>query len=337
MERMAEYYYVTRTPRPRRSWTSGSPGRSPTPRSAPTGAFTIPSTLNWTGQPDTWNAGAAPAANTGLHVTVVDSSQDVGVAAAYARTLTYYAAEAGNTAAKTPRPRGCSTRLATHSDAKGIAVAETAQGLQPLRRHRSTSRPAGPARCPTATPSTSGSTFLSIRSFYKNDPDWPKVQAYLDGGAAPTFTYHRFWAQADIALAFAALLRTVPRRRHGQPLRHRVGLGVRQCLGKRQHPKRVQRHRDLQGRQQLEQRIRRDSYRHQHRQHRADGLEGQLDLGREPADHRFVERHGRPVGHHGHRDQRRLQRGTGSRRVDHVRFPGNLQRHQQRTDAHRVR
>ena len=32
---------------------------------------------------------------------------------------------------------------------------------------------------------------------------WPKVQAYLNGGAAPTFTYHRFWAQADIAMAFA--------------------------------------------------------------------------------------------------------------------------------------
>ena len=30
-----------------------------------------------------------------------------------------------------------------------------------------------------------GVSFLDIRSFYKNDPDWPKVQAYLDGGAAP--------------------------------------------------------------------------------------------------------------------------------------------------------
>jgi hypothetical protein len=37
-----------------------------------------------------------------------------------------------------------------------------------------------------------------------DDPDWPKVEAYLDGGTAPQFTYHRFWAQADIALAMAA-------------------------------------------------------------------------------------------------------------------------------------
>jgi hypothetical protein len=48
-----------------------------------------------------------------------------------------------------------------------------------------------------------GSTFIGIRSFLRNDPDWPKVQSYLDGGAAPTFTYHRFWAQSDIAMALA--------------------------------------------------------------------------------------------------------------------------------------
>ena len=37
----------------------------------------------------------------------------------------------------------------------------------------------------------------------KQDPSWGKVHAYLDGGEAPSFTYHRFWAQAEIALAYA--------------------------------------------------------------------------------------------------------------------------------------
>ena len=31
----------------------------------------------------------------------------------------------------------------------------------------------------------------------------PKVQTYLNGGAAPTFNYHRFWAQSDVATAMA--------------------------------------------------------------------------------------------------------------------------------------
>nr|WP_281190369.1 glycoside hydrolase family 48 protein [Micromonospora inyonensis] len=37
----------------------------------------------------------------------------------------------------------------------------------------------------------------------KNDPDWPKVEAYLKGGPELTFNYHRFWAQADVAMAYA--------------------------------------------------------------------------------------------------------------------------------------
>jgi hypothetical protein len=48
-----------------------------------------------------------------------------------------------------------------------------------------------------------GDTFLSIRSWYTGDPNWSKVQTYLNGGAAPSFTYHRFWAQTDIAMAYA--------------------------------------------------------------------------------------------------------------------------------------
>ena len=32
---------------------------------------------------------------------------------------------------------------------------------------------------------------------------WPKIEAHLQGGPAPSFTYHRFWAQSDIALANA--------------------------------------------------------------------------------------------------------------------------------------
>ncbi|MGQ4437837.1 glycoside hydrolase family 48 protein, partial [Streptomyces sp. SAS_260] len=50
----------------------------------------------------------------------------------------------------------------------------------------------------------SSSTFASLRSFYKNDPAWSKIQSYLAGGAAPVFTYHRFWAQADVALAMGS-------------------------------------------------------------------------------------------------------------------------------------
>ena len=48
-----------------------------------------------------------------------------------------------------------------------------------------------------------GVSFLDIRTFFRDDPDWSKVQAYLDGGSAPVFEYHRFWAQSEIAMALA--------------------------------------------------------------------------------------------------------------------------------------
>jgi hypothetical protein len=59
-------------------------------------------------------------------------------------------------------------------------------------------------------PINSSSTFLSIRSKYRDDPEWPKVEAYLNGGAVPTFRYHRFWAQVDVALANAEYGRLFP-------------------------------------------------------------------------------------------------------------------------------
>src|SRR5207249_501735 len=43
------------------------------------------------------------------------------------------------------------------------------------------------------------STFLSLRSKYKNDPQFPKLQTALSNNQAPVFNYHRFWGQVEIA------------------------------------------------------------------------------------------------------------------------------------------
>ncbi len=36
------------------------------------------------------------------------------------------------------------------------------------------------------------------------------MQAYLNGGAAPTFNYNRFWAQVDVATGYADYARLFP-------------------------------------------------------------------------------------------------------------------------------
>ncbi|WP_320781049.1 glycoside hydrolase family 48 protein [Streptomyces sp. CRN 30] len=168
----------------------------------PDGSFRIPSTLQWSGAPDTWNA-SSPGANSSLHVSVADYTNDVGVAAAYAKTLTYYADRSGDTEAASTAKALLDGMWENNQDALGIAVPETRADYN--RFDDSVYVPSGwSGTMPNGDAINASSTFESIRSFYEDDPNWSKVESYLAGGAAPTFTYHRFWAQADIALAMGS-------------------------------------------------------------------------------------------------------------------------------------
>ena len=69
--------------------------------------------------------------------------------------------------------------------------------------------------------SSSTNTFLSIRPWYIGDPEWSKVQAYLNGGAAPVFNYHRFWAEVDIATAFESFAQLFPTAQPRRPASRR--------------------------------------------------------------------------------------------------------------------
>ncbi|WP_031014098.1 glycoside hydrolase family 48 protein [Streptomyces sp. NRRL F-5727] len=202
MERVAEYYQQTGDAEAKTvldKWVSWALSKTTI---NPDGTYRIPSTLQWSGAPDTWNA-ANPGANTGLHVTVADYTDDVGVAAAYAKTLTYYAAKSGHAEAKRVAKALLDGMWEHHQDPLGIAVEETRADYN--RFDDPVYVPSGwTGVMPNGDAVNSASTFASIRSFYQDDPAWPKIEAYLAGGAAPVFTYHRFWAQADIALAMGS-------------------------------------------------------------------------------------------------------------------------------------
>jgi hypothetical protein len=219
LERVAEYYFVTGDAKAKQildKWVAWAISNT-TLGSGST--YSIPSDMDWTGQPIASYSGAAggPAANTGLHVTVTSTTNDVGTAAAYARTLTYYAAkEAGSTLGTSAKntAKGLLDRMillkANDATGKGIVVSETRTDYNRFDDSRAAGNqdglfvPSGfTGTMPNGDAINSNSTFLSIRSFYQNDPAWPQIQAYLNGGAAPTFQYHRFWAQSDIAMAFA--------------------------------------------------------------------------------------------------------------------------------------
>ncbi len=209
MQRVAEYYYTTGDARAKVVLDKWVAWASANTILQADGGYAIPNTLAWSGQPDNWNA-AAPGANASLRVTVVDKTADVGVAAAYARTLIYYAAKSNNGNAKSLAKQLLDRMWAKYQDAQGLSVEETRTDY---KRFTETYNPAtgSGVYIPSGWTGTnaqgatidSNATFLSMRPKYLQDPQWPVLKAYLDGGPAPKWRYHRFWAQADIAMAMS--------------------------------------------------------------------------------------------------------------------------------------
>ncbi len=209
LERLAEYYYVSADERAATilsRWVAWALKNTKL-----TGdTFSIPSTLQWTGQPSaSWDDrtqggfdGKNAAHNAGLHVAVSGSGDDVGTAASLSKLLSFYAARSGDRAARAMAKELLDRMWKKYRDGKGVAQAETRKDYKRFADHLFV--PAGwKGQMPNGDPIDATSTFVSIRSKLKNDPAWPQVDAYLKGGQPPVFTYHRFWAQAEIATANA--------------------------------------------------------------------------------------------------------------------------------------
>jgi hypothetical protein len=228
MERVAEYYEETGNDRAKMildKWIPWAMGGVQLPGD---GTFKVPSTLTLSGQPSTnwnataqnWNANdAAFNANLRVQVFAPDSGTDLGVASALAKTLMFYSA---GTRRWTPTQHVASQLMAKElldrmwtlfRDPIGISAPEVRKDYNrfddPIRV-----APGFTGVMANGDPINASSTFLSIRSQYRLDPDFPKVQAFLadqnNAAAAPTLRYHRFWAQADFALANAEYGRLFP-------------------------------------------------------------------------------------------------------------------------------
>ena len=216
MERLAEYYYETGNAQAKAilaKWVAWA--ESVTTVTPSSGTLLLPGTLTWSGQPgENWTTGtsssSAPPANTGLHVTVSGSDTDIGVAGSLAKVYEYYAAKSGDSTAQTAAQNIIDIIHKYYSDSIGFTAPETRTDYSNFTSAYNTTNYEGvyfPSNWTGTYPggiklSSSTDTFLSIRPWYVGDPQWSKVASYLNGGSAPVFDYHRFWAEADVATAF---------------------------------------------------------------------------------------------------------------------------------------
>src|SRR5690554_2363209 len=206
MERIAELYYLAGNARAKNlteKWVNWAMSQV---RLHSDGTFEIPAEMSWSGQPDTWTG--VPTGNRNLHCTVTEWGTDLGVTACLAKALTFYAAAA-------ERWEG-----AVDEDAKNMArelldrmwnLYRTDKGLAAPEPRADYSQFFDEVYIPpnysgvNAQGATlqNGMTFIDMRPSYLDDPDYQKVLDAYNAGEAPVMLYHRFWAQADIAMANA--------------------------------------------------------------------------------------------------------------------------------------
>lgn len=207
MERVAEYYCETGDERAKTlldKWVAWAIAQTELTTS---GGFAVPAKLEWKGQPDTWNP-ANPGRNTELHVAVLERNQDIGVAAALAKTLIFYSAGtkrwAKQDAVSLAMAREILDRMwNTCRDERGLSAPEPREDYKAIFEQEIPIPAGWSGRMANGDVIRNGVKFLDIRSKYKTDPDFAKVEEAHRSGKAPVFRYHRFWAECEAATAYA--------------------------------------------------------------------------------------------------------------------------------------
>ncbi len=201
MQRMAEYYYQTGDQRVKKLLNKWVKWAISTVQFYSDGTFRIPNKINWDGQPDTWTG--EYTGNPNLHVVVTEYGTDLGVASSLANTLTFYAKASGDQESAYMAKKLLDTLWINYQDEKGISAPEARNDY--IRFEQEVYVPLGfSGNTPNGEVIRPGIKFIDIRSKYRQDPDWPKIEKYLasyNETDVPTMRYHRFWAQSEFAVA----------------------------------------------------------------------------------------------------------------------------------------
>lgn len=215
MQRMGEIYFITGEPKVENvmdKWFSWIKSMKDSIL-LNDGTLQIPGEIGWEGQPDSWNGYSSFSGNKNYHVKVKSYGKDLGIAACLARALIHY-----NFAKK---------KLNKPIDQDAMYIAKEMidriynlygdeKGYTAIEKHGDYKKffeaeifiPSGyNGKMPNGDVIKPGVKFIDIRSKYKQDPAFASLEAAYKAGKDPEFKYHRFWAQVEIALAFAEYAR----------------------------------------------------------------------------------------------------------------------------------
>ncbi|MBL0682137.1 glycoside hydrolase family 48 protein [Aquimarina mytili] len=207
MERVAEYYYITNDAMAKNLMDKWVDWVKSEVRLIAANDFEIPATLEWTGEPDTWDP-TNPGTNSNLSVTVTGYSQDLGVAASMAKALIYYAAATQKHATLDTDARDLAKEVldrmwTTYRDEKGVSSPENRGDFSRIFEQEVYVPQGFNGIMPNGDVVQPGVSFLDIRSDLRNDPEFDRLQTAYNAGQEYTQRYHRSWAQIEVALANA--------------------------------------------------------------------------------------------------------------------------------------
>ncbi|WP_455715966.1 glycoside hydrolase family 48 protein [Anaerosporobacter sp.] len=211
MQRMAELYYQTGDTRAKAILDKWANWGVSEVQLKDDGTYLIPSTLKWSGQPDTWTGKST--GNPNLHVTVANYGHDIGVTSSLANTLTYYAAGLQKHTSDTSYQGYVSVAKellnrmwSLYRDDKGIG---DEQELTTMLGRFFDQKIAVPdnysGTMANGDKIEKGSTFFSIRTGYEKDPDFKRLKDAYDNKKPFSMVYHRFWAQSEAAIALGVM------------------------------------------------------------------------------------------------------------------------------------
>jgi len=209
MERIAELYYIDNDSRAKTLMDNWIAWVKTVVHLLDDGTFEIPSNLLWTGQPNTWNPDN-PTTNSDLHVTVDTYNVDLGIAGCLAKALIYYAAATEKYETLDVEAKDLAKELLDRmwnnyyeEDGAGYSVVETRSDYTRLFEQEVYVPDGWSGTMSNGDVIEPGIKFIDIRSFYLSDPDFAELEANYKAGTDYKASYHRFWAEADIALANA--------------------------------------------------------------------------------------------------------------------------------------